>query len=134
MSLPRNYNFLVFNETGITIPVSELVVTGRRYLFSQSGSIVYEAAEDVVYTNNTSIANNAFDVGTPNNQNNANSLWIGGDFLYQATLTLSGNGNLSLFLARSTDGGTVFDTNSEAMLVSVLSVVSSERRNSGFGL
>lgn len=134
MSLPRNYNFLVFNETGITIPVSELVVSARRYNFSTSGSIVYEIAEATVYTNNTSIADNAFDVGTPNNQNNANSLWVGGDFLYQVTPTQSGNGNLSLYLARSTDGGTVFDTNSEALLVSVISHVSSEEKKTGFGL
>jgi len=134
MSLPRHYNFLVFNETGVTIPGSELVVTARRYLFSQSGSIVYENSEAVVYTNNTSILNDTFDVGTPDNQNNANSLWIGGDFLYQITPTLSGNGNLSLYLARSTDGTSRYDTSSEAMLVSVISHVSSEEKFTGFGL
>jgi len=134
MSLPRHYNFLVFNESGVSIPVSEIVVTARRYLFSQSGSIVYENSEAVVYTNNTSIADNAFDVGTPDNQNNANSLWIGGDFLYQLTPTESGNGNLSLFLARSTDGTSRYDTNSEAMLVSVISIVTSEVKFTGFGL
>ena len=114
--------------------MSEIVVSARRYLFSQSGSIVYESGEDVVYTNNTSISNGAFDVGTPDNQTNNSSLWIGGDFLYKITPTESGNGNLSLYLARSTDGGTVFDTNSEAMLVSVISVVSSEEKFTGFGL
>ena len=134
MSLPRDYNFLVFNETGVSIPVSELAVTARKFRFSTSGSIIYEAAEATVYTNNTSIANAAYDVGTPDNQSNNNSLWIGGDFLFQATLTVSGDGNLSLYLARSTDGGTVFDTNSEAMLVSVISVISSETRRTGFGL
>ena len=132
--LPRDYNFVVFNSTGVTIPVSEVVVTARRYSFSASGSIIYETSEAVVYTNNTSIANNGFDVGTPDNQSNANSLYIGGDFLFKITPTLSGDGNLNLHLARSTDGGTVFDTNSQMFFLTALQVVTSEALVHGFEL
>lgn len=133
MTLPRDFRFVVYNSTGVSLPVSSTIVTGRRYNFSMSGTVVYENAETNLYTNVASIADATFDVGTPA-VSNVSSLWLGGDFLFQKTGSTSGNGALSLFLARSTDGGTTFDTNSEAMLVSAISLINSAVRNVGFGL
>ena len=131
--LPRDYRFSVHNNTGVSIPTSELIVAARRYNFNSNGALVYEGAEAVVYSNVATIANNTFDVGTPG-ISNAGSLWVGGDFLFSGVLTVSGNGTLSLYLNRATDGGSMFDTTSHGTLVSVLGVVNSNTIRRSFDL
>lgn len=131
--IPRDYRFTVYNSTGVTIPVSQLVVTARRYNFDSNGALVYENAGANAYTNVGSIANATFYVGSPA-LSNADSLWIGGHFLFAATLTVSGNGSLILSLQRSADGGTTFDSNSHGRFASVLSVVNSNAIAQSFEL
>lgn len=108
MSLPHTYRFKVENQTGVTVESGQAQLFARRYKFDSLGRLTYETAESQVFQNAADIGDGAVEAGEIHV--NASSEWIGGTFLFAARPLSGTAGNVNLFLERSTDQGSDFDT------------------------
>lgn len=132
IGLPHTYRFLTLNNTGQTVSANNIKVNARRVKFNSNGSLLYEGAESGVYTNVASMVNGVYNSGIT--QDNTGSGWLGGDFEFTVTAPASSNGNVDLYLQRSTDGGTDWGDPDLADLVSSLNFTTSGTKQKTFSL
>ena len=127
--LPRNYRFAVQNVTGQTIAASGVIVHMRRWKRASDGSITFEATEATVLDNPSvlaaatieepsllpapMLATGGYFDGTA--QDNSSDKWEGATVEFVVTAPSLANGPVILLFKRSTDGGTVFDDDSQAL-------------------
>ena len=132
--LARNYRFAVQNVTGQTIPASGVIVHMRRWKRASDGSITFEATEATVLDNPSVLATASFPVhaqqqprdviapmlatggyfdGTA--QDNSSDKWEGATVEFVAVAPSLANGPVILLFKRSTDGGTNFDDDTQAL-------------------
>jgi hypothetical protein len=87
-----------------------VTLTARYWKFNSSGALVYSTPQTLInnvsagMTNGTSVSANI---------DNSTDLWMGAELTLSCTAagTTNGAGALSLFLERSTDGGTTWPVN-----------------------
>ena len=108
--LPRNYRFRALNGCGQTIVQNAITVKCRRWRFAADGAVVWESSESTVYImdEGAGLATAGNDAGTA--VDNSTDLWIGGDFEFEVTTPASAAGDVSVYLERSSDAGSSFDT------------------------
>jgi hypothetical protein len=119
MSLGRTYRFSVLNSLGQTMATSAIVIKGRRWNFSSSGVQTWEASEAAIDTSGSTLANGAYFSGTT--QDNSTNAYLGGTFKFTIIAPTSASGTVTVFLQRSTDGGTTWPDNGNGTSVKVFS-------------
>ena len=131
--LPKHYRFKVYNNTGVSIAISNVKVYARRWKFSSTGAISYESSQDTVLNNAGSLATATYLAG--DTEDNSTDLFIGGTFMFEVNPTTgSPNGNVILFFERSTDGGTTWDSDGTGDVVAVLNFTSTGAKYKSFSL
>lgn len=130
--LGHTYRFKVLNDTGQTIVANAVKVYGRRWKYGSDGSITFEGSEGTLLDNGSTIADNAYSAGTT--QDNSSNKYIGGDFIFEVTAPASSNGDVTLYLEKSTDGGTDFDDDGLGMAVARLNFTTSGTKRRHFSL
>ena len=105
--LPKNYRFKVLNALGQTISAGNITVKCIRFNIDSTGAVVYEGSEATVLSNAGTLATATYLAGTA--QDNSTTKWLGGDFTFKVVAPASSSGPVTLFLERSSDGGTTFD-------------------------
>ena len=121
MALPKYYKFVAENECGETLGANTITVTLIRWKFNSSGELVYESSETSLQ-NSSSIADDAYgDIGSA--QDNSSNLYLGGYGMLtvNASSLSSPDGNVTLFLHRSTDNSN-FDDNGRGVVLAVIHV------------
>lgn len=121
--LPPNYRFTVKNETGQTLANNSCRVDAKRYNFNSTGALNYESSETNVYLNSGTISNGAYNSGS--SVDNTSDKYIGGIFEITVTAPASANGNVILYLDRSTDAGSSYDDNGLGDIVAVFNFTAS---------
>lgn len=131
IGLPAHYRFLVENKTGQTLAANAVKVYAKRDKFDSNGAIVFEASQATLFDNGSTIANNTFANGST--VDNTTDKYLSGDFLFEVTAPASSNGNVNLYVQRSTDGGTTWGDNAPtATVLSVLNFTTSGTKKRGF--
>jgi hypothetical protein len=117
MSLGRNYRFHVANAVGQTIAAAAITLTARRWYYSSTGVQTWEASQASLYSN-ASVANGGFDSSSGiDNSAVTPAPFLGAEFIYSVTVPASSSGTVSLYLQRSTDGGTTWPDNGTGTLL-----------------
>lgn len=130
MSLPRDYRFQIKNGTGQTIADGVTTITARRKKFTSAGALEYEGSEATVFDSAGTITNGSYLDGTA--QDNSSALFVEGDFLLTTTVPNTPDGNVTVFLQRSTDGGSTFDDDGEGERVCTLNFSASGTKKKSF--
>lgn len=107
MSLPLDYRFQVKNDTTETIADGVTTIKVRRFKFDSAGARVFEVLEGTVFSTAGAITNGSFLDGAA--QDNSVDLYDGLHAEVTTTVPGTPDGNLTVFLQRSTDGGVTFD-------------------------
>jgi hypothetical protein len=105
--LPKSYRFKVYNQLGQTISAGNVTCKGLRYKIGSDGAIAYESSEATLLSNAGTLATATYLAGT--SQDNSSDKWVGGDFTFKVIAPASSSGAVTLFLERSSDGGTTWD-------------------------
>jgi hypothetical protein len=112
VSLGRTYRFVVLNNTGQNLVAGTIVIRGRRWNFNTSGMQAWEAAEAVIDSNAATLATGSYWVGTvAAGIDNSVNAHLGGTFRFSVTAPGASNGAVTIYLQRSTDGGTTWPDN-----------------------
>lgn len=119
-ALGRNWRFTVKNATGVALAAGDsITITCRRWKYTSAGALDTEVSEATVVTGGASLANNGFLNGTA--QDNSSLGWLGGEFEITGVIsTATPNGNLEIYLDRSTDAATSFNGNGLGELIDSL--------------
>lgn len=102
------WRIAVANNSGLAFPAGGLVVRYRRWKFDSSGVLTQEASEQTA-TVGASLANGSVAVSSTIDNNSAGLYYLGASFIltYPAlTGTTSSTGTVTVYMQRSTDGGT----------------------------
>ena len=132
IGLPPHYRFTVKNETGQTIASSSITVTAKRAKFDSSGVLTYEGSEATVFSYGSTLGNGGFASGST--QDNTTNKYLGGDFLFTVTAPTSSSGHVILYLERSTDAGTTWDSNGDGEAVASLYFTASGTKRASFAI
>lgn len=110
--LGHTYRYQVYNGTGVSVTVT---VKDRAWKFGTDGSITNasEATQFSAVSVSTVSYSNASTVG------NSSDKYIGADLLATFAPSASATGTVSLFIQRSTDGGTTWPSDGRGELVGV---------------
>ena len=130
--LPDTYRFKVLNQCGQTVGANQVKVYAKRYKFDSTGALSYESVEATTLDNGSTIATGAYSAGTT--QDNTSNKYIGGTFMFVVTAPASANGNITLFVERSTDAGSNFDTDGVGDMIAVLNFTTSGTKRKSFQL
>ncbi|MCP5197645.1 MAG: hypothetical protein H6974_12815 [Gammaproteobacteria bacterium] len=104
IGLPPNYRFLVYNGTGQTIAANAIKVYAIRAKFDTNGALSFESSEATLYDNGSTISTGTYSAGS--GVSNATDKYLSGDFMFEVTAPASANGDVKLYVQRSTDDGT----------------------------
>jgi hypothetical protein len=122
VALPSHYKFVALNSTGQVIASSSIVIKGKRAKIAADGTLTYDI-ETTVFTYGSSLGVGAYAAGSAIDNTATADKWLSCDFVATVTAHASANGIVQIYLHRSTDGGTTFDTNGNGEpLVSILCV------------
>lgn len=131
--LGHAYRFVVENKTGQTLAANAVKVYGRRWKFATDGALTLEAGEATLMDNGSTIGTGAFASGTT--VDNSTDKYLGGDFIFSVTAPASSNGDVVLYLQRSTDGGTRWpDDANYAKRVQILNFTTSGTKSRNFSV
>lgn len=130
--LPEFYRFQVKNETGETLAASAVTVEAKRLKFNGQAAIQYESSETNVFTHAPTIINDAYAEGAT--QDNSSDLFVGGHFEFEVTAPASADGNVTLFLQRSTDDGSTWDSDGLGEKVAAINFTTSGTKRASFEL
>jgi hypothetical protein len=132
IGLPHYYRFKVYNDLGQTISTGNVTVKARRVNFDTDGGLVFEGSEATVLSNGSGLADNTYLAGTT--QNNSSLKWVGGTFVFSVVAPASSDGDVFLYLERSTDAGTTWDTDGLGQAVAALNFTTSGTKVLTFSL
>lgn len=114
--LGPTYRFAIYNATGQTLAANAVTILPRRWKFGTDGSITNEASGTTDILGQTStLANATYKTGTT--QDNTTNKYIGGIFEIKVIAPTSANGNVTIFLDRSVDGGTTWPDNGRGVII-----------------
>src|SRR6185312_6801410 len=108
--LPSTYRFQAFNgfSSGDDLTPSGVKVTAIRWLFDSSAALVYESSEATLYRNVGTVPSGTYD--NSSGISNTTDKYLGGHFEFSVTPSGAPVGSTDLYFQRSTDGGSVFDS------------------------
>lgn len=108
MSLGRHYRFVAYNNTGVALAAGAIAIRARRWNFNTSAQQAWEPAEVALDANAATVGTAAYWTGATIN----NSVpYVGGDFTFVVTVAGTPAGTVTVYLQRSTDGGTTWPDN-----------------------
>jgi hypothetical protein len=111
MALGRNYRFTVLNSCGQTLASGAIVIKARRWYFDSSGVQTWEGSEATLDTSGSTLATGSYFNGTAQDNTAPTRPYLGGTFKISITAPTSANGPITVWLQRSTDGGTSWPDN-----------------------
>lgn len=130
--LAKTYRFRVGNTTGETLAIGAVTIKGIRNKFNSQATISYESSEADLYSNSGTIADAAFEPG--DTIDNSSDLYLGGHFELTATVPGTPTGNVTVYIERSTDGGTTWDTAGLGDIAEVINFTSATTQVKSFEL
>ena len=116
--LPRDYKFVVLNETGVEIAVGAIDLSVRQAKYSSTGVLTFGGSA-VTRTNASALADDA-DVTLGAVFDNSTDLYLGFDGILSVVTTGSPAGDVSIWLVGSPDGGTTYPDDQEGILLGVI--------------
>lgn len=128
--LAKTYRFRVGNTTDETLAIGAVTIKGIRHNFNSQATISYESSEAALYSNTGTIADAAFEAG--GTIDNSSDLYLGGHFELTATAPGTPDGNVTVYLERSTDGGTTWDTAGLGDIVAAINFTSASTQVKSF--
>ncbi len=121
------YRFTVLNSLGQNITATSVVLVKlRRWKWASDGSITWDTEATVLDHTTTDINNATYFDGT--STDNSSNKYVGAVVFFDVTAPASSNGSISLFIKRSTDGGTTYDDDATAMFVTALDFTTSGQK------
>jgi beta-lactam-binding protein with PASTA domain len=129
--LAKRYRFKLLNATGQTITAASATISRIGWKFDSSGGVVYESSATSVYSN-ASVNNNNYDAGSA--VDNSSSLYVGGIFVFTLTAPTSSNGDVTIYLEVSNDGGTTWQSDGLGMPVCVITATAATTYSKSFAL
>lgn len=131
--LGATYRFAVENKTGQTLAANSVKVYGKRWKFATDGTLTLEVSEATLMDNGSTIANATFAAGS--SVDNTTDKYLGGEFIFSVTVPTSSNGDVVLYIQRSTDGGTRWPDNANyARRVSILNFTAAGTKSRNFSI
>jgi hypothetical protein len=123
MALGRTYRFVVLNSLGQTIAIAGIAIKGRRWNFSTTGQQTWEGSEASIDSSSGTTTNGSYFAGSTNDNSTAG--YLGGTFKFTIVAPASSNGTVTVFLQRSTDGGSSWPDNGNGQVVKVFGITTS---------
>lgn len=112
VGLPKTYRFQVLNSTGQTITQnSGILVKALRQKLSSTGAMSFESSATTILDNAATdvTTGSVFSGSTVDNSSDG---YMGGEFEYTVVAPASSNGDVTLYLQSSVDGGTTWPDDS----------------------
>lgn len=141
IGLPHVYRFTVRNQTTQTIAANSIFVRIRRHKLVD-GILTYEQSETQPLTNFATLTDGSFlngdtiynetGYGTGTGTGVDDEDWLGADVYFEVQSPASSNGNVTLYLDLSTDGGLTFNDNGLGRQLATLSFSSSTTKRTSF--
>lgn len=109
--LGHTYRYQAYNSTGVSVTVT---VKDRPFKFASDGSLDYAAAE-ATRINGVSVGAGAY--SNSSTIDNSTDEHVGTDLTVTFAPASSATGLVSLYLQRSTDGGTTWPSNGQGRVI-----------------
>ena len=118
--LGPTYRFTAYNATGQALAANAITIKPRRWKYGTDGSLMDETVgtADVLGQTGT-MANATYQAGVT--QDNTVNKYIGGVFEITATAPASSDGDITVYLEQSADGGATWPDNGLGLWVSTFS-------------
>lgn len=122
--LGPTYRFTVYNATGQTLAANAVTIKPRRWKYGTDGSLTDEASGTAdMLAQTATLLSAAYKTGTTQDNTTTPNKYIGGIFEIKVTAPVSSNGNVTIFLERSVDGGTTWPDNGRGGIVKTLTFI-----------
>lgn len=125
--LGETFRFQVLNETGQTINVGsggDVVINTKLSKFDSNGALSFDV-ETEQFNLSSNLTDGSYSSGSA--IDNSTDKWLGGDVEITVTTdNASSAGDVSIFLQRSTDGGTTWPSDGEGIPIAVFTFTTNE--------
>lgn len=133
--LGPTYRFRLLNSTGQSLAQNSVTLKTIREKFTSAGALSLEGSEASLAF--ATLAAGVLTTGSYDataTQDNTTNLYLGGTFVWTVTAPASSNGNVTVWLQHSTDGGTTWPDDGEGIQMPLLNFTTSGTKRKEFRL